>query len=99
MDLDMSACGITTAVTGPPPKDYDFAIRVLGGSRSPLGYAIGPRDTNDTESDDTGGSRRWKCRTRASHAGTVTPKERRTDKTIVTPNDTILAMSGTERIC
>jgi hypothetical protein len=23
------------AVTGPPPKDYDFKTRVIGGSRSP----------------------------------------------------------------
>ena len=29
---------LTTAVTGPPPKNYDFIIRVIGGSRSPLGY-------------------------------------------------------------
>jgi len=28
----------TTAVTGPPPKDYDLETRVTGGSRSPLDY-------------------------------------------------------------
>jgi hypothetical protein len=28
--------GLTTAVTGPPPKNYDFKTRVIGGSRSPL---------------------------------------------------------------
>ena len=28
----------TTAVTGPPPKNCDFKTRVIGGSRSPLGY-------------------------------------------------------------
>jgi hypothetical protein len=27
---------ITTAVTGPPPNDYDFKTRVIGGSRSLL---------------------------------------------------------------
>jgi len=26
------------AVTGPPPKNCDFKTRVIGGSRSPLGY-------------------------------------------------------------
>jgi hypothetical protein len=26
----------TTAVTGPPPQDFDFRTRVIGGSRSPL---------------------------------------------------------------
>jgi hypothetical protein len=31
---------ITTAVTGPPPKNYDFKTRVIGGSRSPLCYPI-----------------------------------------------------------
>ena len=31
-------CRRTTAVTGPPPKNYDFKTRVIGGSRSPLGY-------------------------------------------------------------
>jgi hypothetical protein len=25
--------GITAAVTGPPPKNYDFKTRVIGGSR------------------------------------------------------------------
>jgi len=30
----------TAAVTGPPPKDYDFKTRAIGGSGSPLGYAI-----------------------------------------------------------
>jgi hypothetical protein len=34
--LDAGICGITTAVTEPPPKNYDFKIRVIGGSRSPL---------------------------------------------------------------
>jgi len=33
MDLERR----TTAVTGPPPKGYDFKIRVIGGSGSPLG--------------------------------------------------------------
>lgn len=89
----------TTAVTAPPPKDDDFATRVIGGSRSLLGYAIGPRDTNDPESDDIGSSRRGKCQTRTSHAGAVFPKERLTGKTIVTVYDTIIAMSGTTRIC
>jgi hypothetical protein len=28
---------VTTAVTGPPPKSYDFKTRVTGGSRSPHG--------------------------------------------------------------
>lgn len=28
----------TAAVTGPPPKPYDFKTRVIGGSRSPLCY-------------------------------------------------------------
>jgi hypothetical protein len=28
----------TTAVTGPPPKNYDFKTQVTGGSRSPHGY-------------------------------------------------------------
>jgi hypothetical protein len=32
--------GITTAVTGPPPKDYDFKTGEIGGSGSPLGYAL-----------------------------------------------------------
>jgi hypothetical protein len=27
---------ITAAVTGPPPKNYDFKSHVIGGSRSPL---------------------------------------------------------------
>ncbi|MFM8728655.1 MAG: hypothetical protein ACKON9_26455 [Planctomycetaceae bacterium] len=27
---------LTTAVTGPPQKNYDFKSRVIGGSRSPL---------------------------------------------------------------
>ena len=30
--------GLTTAVTGPPPKHFDFKTRVIGGSGSPLGY-------------------------------------------------------------
>jgi hypothetical protein len=28
---------ITTAVTGPPPKTYDFKTHTTGGSRSPHG--------------------------------------------------------------
>jgi hypothetical protein len=28
---------ITAAVTGPPPKNYDSKLRVIGGSRSPHG--------------------------------------------------------------
>jgi len=28
------------AVTGPPPKNYDFNCRVIGGSRSPHGSAV-----------------------------------------------------------
>ncbi len=32
--------GITTAVTGPPPTNYDFTTRFIGGSRSPLGSAV-----------------------------------------------------------
>ena len=31
---------LTRAVTGPPPKDYDFQIRVIGGSGSPLGSLL-----------------------------------------------------------
>jgi hypothetical protein len=27
---------ITAAVTGPPPNNYDYKTRVIGGSRSPL---------------------------------------------------------------
>jgi hypothetical protein len=34
----MISMQITTAVTGPPPKIFDFKSRVIGGSRSPLGY-------------------------------------------------------------
>jgi hypothetical protein len=35
-------CYITAAVTGPPPKNYDFKTRVIGGSRSPhCSVAIG----------------------------------------------------------
>jgi hypothetical protein len=34
--LGLDARGITTAVTGPPPKDHDFKFRVIGGSRSPM---------------------------------------------------------------
>ncbi len=30
----------TTAVTGPPPKDYDFETHAIGGSRSPHGYRV-----------------------------------------------------------
>jgi len=34
--LALTSCCLTTAVTGPPPKDYDFKTRVIGGSGSPL---------------------------------------------------------------
>jgi hypothetical protein len=30
----------TTAVTGPPPRNYDFKTRVIGGYRSPLGSSV-----------------------------------------------------------
>jgi hypothetical protein len=33
---------LTTAVTGPPPKNFDFKTDAIGGSRSPLGYASLP---------------------------------------------------------
>ena len=29
--------GMTTAVTGPLPNDFDFTIRVIGGYSSPFG--------------------------------------------------------------
>ncbi len=29
---------VTTAVTGPPPRNYDFKTRVIGGSRLPHSY-------------------------------------------------------------
>lgn len=32
--------GVATAVTGPPPRSYDFRTRVIGGSRSPHGYPM-----------------------------------------------------------
>ena len=35
---DGEPAGLTVAVTGPPPRDYDFKTRVIGGSRSPHGY-------------------------------------------------------------
>ena len=37
-NLDLMSSGRTTAVTGPPPKNYDFKTDVIGGSRSPHGY-------------------------------------------------------------
>jgi hypothetical protein len=36
--LRLQLIRITAAVTGPPPKNYDFKTRVIGGSRSPHGY-------------------------------------------------------------
>jgi hypothetical protein len=32
---------LTAAVTGPPPKNYDFKSRVIGGSGSPHGSPLG----------------------------------------------------------
>jgi hypothetical protein len=35
-----ASCCRTLAVTGPPPKNIDFKIPVIGGSGSPLGSAF-----------------------------------------------------------
>jgi hypothetical protein len=32
MNLTLRWDGITTAVTGPPPRGSDFSLRVIGGS-------------------------------------------------------------------
>jgi hypothetical protein len=34
----MDSYGGTAAVSGPPPKNYDYKSRVIGGSGSPLGF-------------------------------------------------------------
>jgi hypothetical protein len=36
---EMALSQLTAAVTGPPPRNYDFKTRAIGGSRSPHGYS------------------------------------------------------------
>ena len=43
----------TAAVTGPPPANYDLKSRVIGGSRSPHGYARHGRDCDGVQVPST----------------------------------------------